>query len=281
MSSSSGSKEYFNGLEKLEDGRYLTYYSTDYHERASYLAEMAEKGYKFLQEFFQTNVEIPLMVLNKDDWEKRSELPYGLINAYNNCLHFPADTENLPLVDTMQPIFDSSPEHLQQKLIHMVGEETPFKKGFHIFFDSKIVHELTHVCLKNRGIRFGLNWFTEFFCDYTNYAFLKRYEEEYRHLLKLLELIPHIVYEGGLSYAKYTRSEDFDRLYHKVGVKNVSWFYCRGLLGVFDLYKVQGEGFISDVISAYGPSNDILVERLSSVNNTLGPWFKECLTKNP
>ena len=281
MSSNRDADAYFIGLERLEEGKYLTYYSTGFHDRASYLADMAEKGYKFLLEFFQTDVEIPLMVLNKDDWEKRSELTYGLINAYNNCLHFPADTENLPLVDTMQPIFYSSPEHLQQKLIQMVGEETPFKKGHIIFFNSKIVHELTHICLRDRGIRFGLNWFTEFFCDYTNYAFLKRYEEEYRHQLKLTELMPHIVYEGALPFVQYTRSEDFDRLYHGVGVVNVGWFYCRGMLGVFDLFKVQGEGFISDVISAYGPSNDILVERLSSVNNTLGHWFKEWLTKNP
>jgi len=280
MSSNTGTNEYFIGLEKLEEGKYLTYYSSGASERASYLAEMAEKGYSFLQEFFQTDFEMPLMVLNKEDWEKRSEFPYGAIFSGNNCVHFPANTNN-PFLDTVQPIYESSPKHLQQKLIQIVGEKHPSKNGFNIFFDCKIVHELTHVFLKNQNILFGLHWFTEFFCDYANYAFLKRYEADYRDLLDLHEFMPSIMYTGGLSHAKYTRSEDFDRLYTGVGWLNLLWFYGRNMLGVLELYKVHGEGFIADVVNAYIPSNEVLVERLRSVNNTLGPWFKDWLTKNP
>jgi hypothetical protein len=89
------------------------------------------------------------------------------------------------------------------------------------------------------------------------------------------------MYEGGLPHASYTRSEDFDRLYSKMGWLNTVWFYGRGMLGVLELYKVEGEGFIDDVIEAYSPSNDNLVERLGSVNESVRQWFTEWLIKNP
>lgn len=99
--------------------------------------------------------------------------------------------------------------------------------------------------------------------------------------MELQEFIPNIMYEGELPHANYTRSEDFDRFYSDMGWLNTIWFYGRGMLGVLELYKVAGEGFISDVIEAYSPSNDALVERLSSVSDSLGLWFKEWLVKNP
>lgn len=156
MSSHSGSDEFFVGLERLEE-KYPTYYSSGAKERAEYLAGMTEKGYRFLIEFFKEDFEMPLMVLNKEDWEKRIEsFPYGGINSRNNCLNYPADTDH-SFLDFVQPLFDSSPKRLQQKLIDTVGDKLPFRKGFNLFFDGKVAHELAHNFLKKIGIHFGLS----------------------------------------------------------------------------------------------------------------------------
>lgn len=281
MSSDNDSNEYLSGLERLQDGKYLTYYSAGAHERAKYLSTMAEKGYNFLKEFFQEDFDMPLLVLNQEDWTSRNqELDYGAIYAGNNCVHFPADEDYL-FLDLVQPLYDSSPEHLKQTLIKLVGEETPFKKGFGIFLDSKIVHEFTHVCLTKKNIKFGLRWFTEFYCDYTNYAFLKRHESDYRFRLEIQEFMPHIMYEGGIPHAKYTKSVDFNRLYVQVGWLNFVWFLGRNMLGVIELYKVYGEKFIGHVLDVYTPSNRLLVQRLGNRSDGLGQWFKDWLEKNP
>jgi hypothetical protein len=284
MGSTIDSNEYFSGLEKLDSGSYLTYHSAGARERAEYLSAMAGKGYSFLKEFFKQDFEMPLMVLNKEDWLKRTSIyDYGAIFAGNGCVHFPADVDHT-FLDLVQPLYDSSPEQLQKRLIEMVGEETPFRKGFGIFLDSKIVHEFTHVSLYNKGIYFGLRWFNEFFCDYTNYAFLKRYESDYRFRVKLHEFMPYIMYEGGFPHAKYQRSMDFEKFYYdilRVRPLNFIWFYGRNMLGVIELYRVYGEEFIRYVLDAFTPSNRLLVQKLGCRNNRVGEWFKEWLEKNP
>jgi hypothetical protein len=220
---------------------------------------------------------MPLMVLNQQDWENRiHDFPYGGINSSNNCLHFPADLDH-QFTKIISPIYETSPFHLQQKLVEMVEEETPFIKGFNIFFDGKIVHELGHVFVNISGIDFGSRWFTEFFVDYSNYAFLKRYSEEYRDLLEMQELMPQIMYEGGLAHANYTLSDDFDRLYSGMGWPNAVWFYGRGMLAVLQLYEDEGEDFIGDIVKAYGKQDEKSVEEIDSIILLLESWFIEWL----
>lgn len=276
-----GVDEYVSGLERVEESGYPTYCSVGARERALRLSTMAEKGYAFLREFFQVDFEMPLLVLNQEDWKNRTQIyDYGVIYAGSGCIHFPAD-EDHTFLDLVQPLYDSSPEHLKQALIKLVGEETPFKKGFGIFLDSKIVHEFTHVCLRNMNINFGLRWFNEFFCDYTNYAFLKRHESDYQFILEIQEFMPHIMYEGGLPHAKYTKSVDFENLYFDMGWLNCMWFYSRNMRGVIELYRVYGEDFIHHVIDAFKPSNESLVRRLEATHKGLGHMFKTWLEKNP
>lgn len=276
MSQINPSTEYLKGLEKL-DLSYPTYYSANTQERAIYLAEMADRGYKYLKEYYSTDIEMPLLVLDKLDWEQRTqEMPYGGIYSGNNCIHFPATIDH-QFSKLVNNIYIQTPKHLKKQLETKIGTKNPFIKGFNIFFDGKIVHELTHVFLRSYGTDFGSRWFTEFFCDYSNYSFLKRYQEEYRDLLEMQELMPRIAYEGGLPYAVYTKSGDFDALGFGVGWVNGVWFYCRGMLGIIELYKQEGEGFITNVVKAYSEQDEGMLERIGSTKQKLELWFSEWL----
>lgn len=277
MSVNNLSTEYLKGLQKL-DASYPTYYSANTIDRAVYLEEMADRGYRYLQEFYTTDIEMPLLVLNKQDWEKRTqEMPYGGIYSGNNCIHFPADIDH-QFSTLVSDIYEKTPTHLKEQLETRIGDENPFIIGFNIFFDGKIVHELTHVFLRSYSIDFESRWFTEFFCDYSNYAFLKRYSVDYPDLLEMQELMPSIAYEGGLPYAEYTKSGDFDRLGFGVGWVNGVWFYCRGMLAILELYKQEGEGFTVDVIKAYSEQDEGLLENLDLTKQMLETWFTEWLT---
>ena len=241
---------------------------------------MADRGYKFLQEFYNTDIEMPLLVLNKPDWEQRTqEMPYGGIYSGNNCIHFPADI-NHQFSNLVSDIYKTTPYYLKKELETKVGGDNSFIRGFNIFFDGKIVHELTHVFLRSYKIDFKSRWFTEFFCDYSNYAFLKRYSEDYPDLLDMQELMPSIAYEGGLSHAEYTLSGDFDRLGFGVGWVNGVWFYCRGMLAIIELYKQIGEGFMVDVVKAYSEPDEVILEKIASTKQMLESWFAKWLTQH-
>jgi hypothetical protein len=147
-------KAYVSGLERVEESGYPTYCSHGARERAFDLSTMTEKGSAFLTEFFPVDVETPLLVLSQEDWMSRTtRWEYGVIFADHGCIHFPAD-EVYPFMDLMQPLYEHCPEPLKNALDFAVGnEESPFKKAWGIWFDSKMVHELTHVFLTSTNAR--------------------------------------------------------------------------------------------------------------------------------
>jgi hypothetical protein len=122
-----------------------------------------------------------------------------------------------------------------------------------------------------------------------NYAFLKRHEGSFDDALWLQETMPHVIYEGGLPFAEYRLTTDFDNFWVETpnglqmrgSTLNLLWFYAKGMRGVIDLYRVHGEGFIRYAVDAYKPSNDALVRRLEASHMGLGEWFREWLEKNP
>jgi len=280
-------KRYISGLKKVET-HYPTYCSSGAEERALSLSRTAETGYAFLREFMPSDLNMPLLVLDESDWEKRLQLVYGAFNSDKGCIHFPADKET-PFMRFMQPIYDNCPERLKETLESVVGSgPSPFMRGLQQYFDSKVVHELTHPLMENQNIVLGQRWITEFFCDYTNYAFLRRYRDEYKQTLQIQEVMPNIIYEGARPFAEYRRSEDFDNFWAEEpdGLRmlgtplNLLWFYAKGMRGVIELYDAHGEDFITYVIAAYTPSNKQLVNRLESTRTGLGRWFQKWLKIN-
>jgi hypothetical protein len=50
------------------------------------------------------------------------------------------------------------------------------------------------------------------------------------------------------------------------------------MLAILELYKQEGEGFIVDVIKAYGEQDEGLLENLDLTKQMLEIWFTEWLT---
>jgi len=281
-------EEYITGLEQISDTGYMTYYSKGAKERAYSLSKYAENGFQYLNKYFKTENQMPLLVLDQEDWEKRLQVMYGAFNSDKGCLHFPADKIN-PFIEAMKPLYENCPEEYREKLKNIIGsDKAPFLKGLQIYFDSKVVHEMTHPSMKNMKIDFGQRWITEFFCDYVNYSFLQNQKQEYREYLEVQKLIPSILFEAALPYAEYQRLEDFDNFWEEdaSGLKmlgsplNLIWFYVKGMRGVIDLYELFGEDFISCAIESYVPTNDLLVKRIGAAHEGIGNWFKEWIKKN-
>jgi len=259
--------------------------------RALKLSRIAEKGYAFLRSFIPASYEVPLLVLNEEDWRRYFNDPYGMMAGEKGCIHIPADEEP-PTIDTVRPYYDNGPESLKRTLAEAVGTSgDPYREAFRVYRDAMVVHELTHVFLyntdeflrtrlKEKPEVFGLPWFNEFLCNYVAYAFLKRHEDEYGHYLRIVELLPEVIHRGGLPYVKHTL-EDLNTLYTGVGVLNYVWFMMRNMLGAAELYDVYGEDFIGYALEAFRPSNDFLTRNLDATHEGLGAWFRDWIQKNP
>jgi hypothetical protein len=278
--------DYLRGLERTES-TFPTYYTHGAGEKAHQLSEMAEKAKQYLKEYTDKDINATLLILGEDDWRKRTKLMYGVFFEERGYIHFPADTRN-PFLNALQPIWDKCPEHLRSQLTDRAGAE-PFERCLSGFFEGKVAHELTHFLLSREGINFGQRWFTEFFCDYVNYAFLRRHQADYGEALWLQEVMPQVIYQGGLLFAEYRRSVDFDNFWipESGGLRmlgsplNLLWLYAKGMRGVVDLYGFYGERFIREAIDAFKPSNKSLVELLGLVDGELGEWFSSYLIDNP
>jgi len=267
-------EEYVKGLDVLKIKIVPTYYSSGVRERASKLASMADRSYAFLKGFFKADADLALLVLNSDDWSKRQPtVPYGVPFTDLGAIHLAADIET-PAIQALSPMFDNCPKTLKKSLTSAVSiEKAPFTKALQILFDYLVVHEFTHGFQEKRRIRFGAAWLSELFANYTTYAFLKRFETEYKKDLDICEIVLKATYEGGRPLVKHTSLEDFERLYIRVGFLNYVWYHGKLFIGVFELYNKYGESFISTLIDTFKVTDDILAQRIGRSCKGFKQWF--------
>jgi len=268
-------EEYVKGLDALKMKVVQTYYSPGTRERASKLASMADKSYAFLKGFFKADADLSLLVLDSNDWSKRlPTIPYGLLVTDMGVIHLAAETE-APAVKALSPMFDNCSESLKNSLTSaMDNEKAAFNKALQTWFDHFIVHEFTHGFCEKRRISFGATWLNELFANYTTYAFLKRFEAEYKKDLSISKIVSKIVYQGGRSLIKHSSLEDFDRLYARVGLVNFIWYHGKFLLGVFELYEKYGESFIGNLIETFEVTDDLIGLKIGKSCKGFEKWFE-------
>jgi hypothetical protein len=273
-------EEYVEGLDLLKKKVVPTYYSPGARERGDKLASMAERGYVFLKGFFRADVDLALLVLNSNDWSKRTSIPYGIPFTEMGAVHFAADIET-PAIKTLSPMFDNCPQALKKSLISAAGyEESAFTRALQIWFDHLIVHEFTHAFCERRRVNFGASWLGELFANYTVYTFLKRFEAEYKKDLRVIEVVVKAIYEGGRPLVKYTSLEDFERLYARVGFLNFAWYHGKFFIGVFELYSKYGESFIANLIDSFKVTDDILAQRIDRSCKGFEQWLRTWRRQN-
>jgi len=273
-------EEYVKGLDALKIKIVQTYYSPGTRERASKLASMADRSYTFLKDLFKADADLVLLVLDSKDWSKRTSFPYGVLFSEMGAIHLTADVET-PAIKSLSPMFDNCPEALKKALTSAVGhKEASFNQAMQTLFDHLIVHEFTHGFQEKTRIRFGAAWLSELFADYTTYAFLKRFEAQYRKDLHMTEAVVRVMYEGGRPLVKHTSLEDFERLYARVGFLNYVWYHGKFFMGVFELYNKYGESFINNLIDTFKVTDDIIAKRIGVSCKGFEQWLRTWRKEN-
>lgn len=150
-----------------------------------------------------------------------------------------------------------------------------------------MVHEFTHAFCETNHVFFqiispsafylsDLAWFTEFFCQYAFYAFLKKSANEYA---KKWFLIGQLCYEGGKSLVRYTDLPCFGKHYKEMalmpGATNLFWYqYGKFMLMGKELYQKHGENFIRKTIEEMKYGEEFFVKKTQRVLPNLKLWFQ-------
>jgi hypothetical protein len=272
-------EEYVKGLNPLKGKVVQTYYSSGARRRASELADRADSSYQFLKEFFKVDVDLTLLVLNSEDWKKRTSLPYGILFSDRGMVHLTADpTVETPALQMLSPMFDNCPEPLKEALASEVGlKEDSFTHAIRILWDHSTVHEFAHAFCQKTRVRFGVAWLSEFFANYTMYAFLKRFETKFSRDLRMTEVLAKVMYEGGKPLVKHASLDDFEEFYEylaRVDVLNFMWYYAKFFLGVFELYERYGESFISSLVDTFKVTDEMIGQRIGKSCKGFEKWFE-------
>jgi len=273
-------EDYVKGLNILKTKTIQTYYSSGARKRASELAAKAGSSYLFLKEFFKADADLALLVLNSRDWSRRTSFPYGVLFSEKGVIHLSADVET-PAIRMLSPMFDNCPKPLRESLTLSVGrKETSFTYAVQMMFDHCVVHEFTHGFQDRTRVRFLAAWLSEFFADYTMYAFLKRFEAKFSKDLRVIEVLAKVMYEGGKPLVKYTSLEDFERDPLGGGFLNYVWYHGKFLLGVFELYERYGESFIGNLIDTFKVTDEIIGQKIGKSCKGFEKWFETWKHKN-
>jgi len=141
----SGGEGVLSGLKLLEGYRVPTYYSQGAKNRAKELSKIAENSIHFIREFFESDVQNTLLVLDEEDWNRRIKVPYGLIVGRDNILWYPTVEEDNPVYGNMVSYYESCPNTLKQELDSVLtGSDSPFLTACLVWWDSLMVHEYMH-----------------------------------------------------------------------------------------------------------------------------------------
>jgi hypothetical protein len=136
------------------------------------------------------------------------------------------------------------------------------------------IHELGHLVAEKMLVSFypgkPNKWYNEFIASYLAYAF---FAEKYPKEAEIVKVMSD--YQEHRQYSpKYSKLDDFETLYSRVGGENYGWFQNRFLKLAFDIYEKDKVGFIKKLKTAdFNKNQKMPVEELIKKLETITPGF--------
>lgn len=247
---------------KNDKGTINIYYSDGYSPKANRIKEVLLNSKKYFEKEFDIKNSFALAVLEKNQWNKVTNIPYGLpfVSGPPYIVCLPATTEHeLAGVirkaissDNMGKSLSDSEEELIDQFITFIG-----------------FHELGHIYSKELGIKYNYKWVYEFIATYLAYLYLDNHQPEFAESWfkisnKLFSKIQ----------PKYTSLSDFEKLYVKVGVENYAWYQVVFLLRVKEVIEEADAKFVNHLLEAElkGENENLGLDRMEKVHPGFYRW---------
>lgn len=219
------------GLQSVENG-IEAFYSKGYREKAASAAEPLYNSADFFEESFGVRESISVAILNREDWNRLTQIPYGLpfVSGPPYVICIPASADNI-----LSQAIGSALQQSSLEDRYLVSNEEIVE----LFILMIGFHEVGHVYARSYGIQFPNKWTFELAATYFAYFYLAQNAE-----LELeLWLEAAATLEKNIAPA-FTTIEDFETLYTKVGVENYAWYQVVFLYRVEEIYEQQGKQFL-------------------------------------
>jgi hypothetical protein len=219
-----------------------TFASDGLEAAAAAVGRIASDSYEYLAELLDRRPEAQVLVLNEDDWSKKSAVSlYGLPNAGDGTL---------TVAGTEAPFWG--------ELAGMVAEEDKLeleatyaepdgRLRFGPFFDLVAVHEVGH--LFHEGVvHFPRMWLGELFANLCEHAWV---EQRSPGSLATQLTLPRLAARMSPDAFEYRTWADFERAYLAMPGPNYAWFEFRLQLLAADIYERGGEATVRRLFDAF------------------------------
>jgi len=224
------------GLPTL-DGKVTAYYSAGCREHAKKLQTAIEDMNNFYQSRLGVHLELPLALLNAEDWKRATGDDYSLPQVAGDppVILMPATSDN-PVYGLMAARKAAiPPEELQAFL---KDHHTTFDAVAADFVDFIGFHELGHMLTTQFGIDPQDRWLGELLATYWAYAYVSERQPDWKSAFGLLG-------RPSTVRPKNTSLEDFERLYSDVD--DYGWYQGMFELRVREVCPRLGVGFLRDL----------------------------------
>ena len=246
------------------------YYSDGFKKRAEDVLALIEGGMRFYEKELSLDVDLSVAVLDKAQWEQITQIPYGLpwVSDAPHVAFLPA-AGGIVAAGTLRSKPLATPSILEK----LKASGFTFDQAAEKTVDLIGLHELGHAYSQQIGVvpPRPNKWFNEFLASYFAYAYLKAKRPKLAALFETMT----VDMAGATPNPKYTKLEDFERLYAEVGPDNYGWFQAKFFERVVRVHDVRGLSFIADVRRAFpaGEKDELSIDVVLERSEKIAPGF--------
>lgn len=249
-------------LQYLEK-QIITYYSNGFEAEATKIEQTLSNSTTYFENEFDVNQDFVIAVLNSEDWQKVSQIPYGLpfVSGPPYIVCIPGNTnnelgklvENAISQSDLDKKYNLSNNEIAHRFITLIG-----------------FHELGHIYSKVIGINFPNKWTFEFAATYFAYLYLNNNEPDKNQLwLDVADILLDDISPN------YTSLKDFEELYVRVGVENYAWYQVVFLKRVAETADNMSKVFIDELKRTKLSNDNLSLNELENIDNGFFEWAYE------
>lgn len=267
------------------------YHSHGCRREADVLGRVADDSYAFLGEFFEVCPEITVLVLDRDDWEKRAPgVPYGNPFVPNSTIHYGVEPPG-SWIEALVKLAGNAPPSTREELATLSGSESndvedAIQSLFTLdFFSATVAHEMAHPFLgenlvlpqpieHKHAYKLDAFWIGEFIPQYAMHSFL---QSKNRPLCKKWLTLMRAAYEGGLDVIRHSGLREMGARYTELlreCVENIYWYQAKLFVMSDDIHQAHGEDFLKAVVEGLRLNEALLLREMGNLVD-LDTWLKE------
>jgi hypothetical protein len=213
-------------------GGVTTYFPDGYAPQAREVLELLEASIPFFENRFSVRQSFTIALLDSARWSMITHIPYGLpfVSGPPYVVCLPA-TSSHELARTIAGSIDGA--GLDTK--HLLENQEITR----LFVSLIGLHELGHIFTWTTGLATPNKWIEEFAATYIAWDYLiQNFPEKAALWVDAAQAL------AGSIRPAHTSLTDFETLYFRTGIANYAWYQSVFLLGVKDVYELQGKYFL-------------------------------------